>query len=215
MLDNVDRRTRSLEALLASDVDRRLIAPAESVNALTVGGLHLDNSSPPTVPSRFNLFDDGGPTPYSRIGHGFRRAVKPDILMPGGRILHLEQPVGPHDVTVVETINVPVAPGHKVAAPLIEGLPNATEYCRGTSNAAALATRAAARVFNVIDTLRATKPEALPAQLDAVLIKALLAHGATWGDLAERLLALRSDLKEWRGQREFVAPWLGYGHPWM
>lgn len=210
-LADVDRRTRALEALLASDVDRRLIAPAEAVNALTVGGLHLDRSIPPAVPNRFNLFADYGPSPYSRTGHGFRRAVKPDILMPGGRILHLEQPVGPQDVTVVETINLPVAPGHKVAAPPARGLPNATEYCRGTSNAAALATRAAARAFNVIDTLRTTKPEALPPHFDAVLIKALLAHGASWGDLCERLLALRSDLKEWRVQREFVARWLGYG----
>ena len=206
-----DRRASALDALLKTDVNRRLIAPAESINALTVGASHLDNSIPPAVPNRFNLFTDGGPSPYSRIGHGFRRAVKPDILMPGGRVLHLERPVGPQDVTTVETIPVRAAPGHRVAAPPAPGLPNVTEHCRGTSNAAALASRAAAQAFNVIDRLRATKPEALPGHLDAVLMKALLAHGASWGDLFGRLLALRSDLRDWRVQREFVARWLGYG----
>ena len=85
------------------------------------------------------------------------------------------------------------------------------EYCRGTSNSAALASRAAAQAFNVIDALRAAHAEVLLPHFDAVLIKALLAHGASWGDLSGRLLALRPDLTDWRVQREFVARWLGYG----
>ena len=105
-LTEADRGARALEALLASDVDRRLIAPAEAINALTVGASHFDHSQPPIVPNRFNLFGDRKLSPYSRIGHGFRRAVKPDILMPGGRILHCEQPIGPQDVTTVEAISV-------------------------------------------------------------------------------------------------------------
>lgn len=210
-LAEAERRNRALEALLTSDVDRRLIAPAEAINALTVGASHVDASQAPAHPNRFDLFHNQGPSPYSRIGHGFRRAVKPDILMPGGRILHREQPVGPNDATIVETITVPAAPGHKVAAPPAQGLPNAAEYCRGTSNSAALASRAAAQAFDVIVALRSAEPEALPPRFDAVLIKALLAHGASWGDLRNRLLAQRPDITDWRVQREFVARWLGYG----
>lgn len=210
-LADVDRRTLALEALLVSDVDRRLIAPAEAINVLTVGARHFDNAQPPAIPNRFDLFDSRGPSPYSRIGHGFRRAVKPEILMPGGRTLHREQPVGPQDMTIVETVAVLAAPGHKVAAPPAQGLPNATEYCRGTSNSAALATRAAAQAFNVIGALRATQPEALPGYFDAILIKALLAHGARWDDLSDHLLAFRPDITDRRVQREFVARWLGYG----
>lgn len=63
----------------------------------------------------------------------------------------------------------------------------------------------------MIDALRAGQPEALPSHLDAVLIKALIAHGASWGELGARLIAFRPDLTDWRTQREFVARWLGYG----
>jgi len=210
-LADVNRRNLALEALLLSDVDRRLIAPAEAINVLTVGAQHFDNAQPPLMLDRFDLFDSRGPSPYSRIGHGFRRAVKPEILMPGGRILYREQPIGPQDVTIVETVAALAAPGHKVAAPPGQGLPNATEYCRGTSNSAALATRAAARAFNVIGALRATQPDALPGHFDAIMIKALLAHGTRWDDLSDHLLAFRPDITDRRGQREFVARWLGYG----
>jgi hypothetical protein len=210
-LTDEERRNRALEALVRSDVDRRLIAPAEAMNALTVGALHVDGSQPPANPNRFDLFNNQGPSPYSRVGHGFRRAVKPDILMPGGRILHREQPVGPDDATDVETVDLVAAPGHRVAAPPAQGLPNATEYCRGTSNSAALASRAAAQAFEVVEAMRAGEPNALPPRFDAVLIKALLAHGASWGNLCDRLLAVRPDITDWRQQREFVARWLGYG----
>jgi hypothetical protein len=210
-LSESDRSALALDALLRSDVDRRLIAPAESINALTVGASHFDHSQPPIVNNRFNLFDHVRLSPYSRIGHGFRRAVKPEILTPGGRILHRERHVGPADATTVEAVVVPASPGHKVAAPPAQGLPNATEYCRGTSNSAALATRAAARALDVIDQLRAAHAELLPRDFDVVLVKALLAHGATWGELADQLLAARPDLADWRVQREFLARWLGYG----
>jgi hypothetical protein len=207
--DEQDRLT--LKALLASDVDRRLIAPAEAINPLTVGASHLDSSQWHPVANRFNLLNGLAPSPYSRLGHGYRRAVKPDLLMPGGRVLYREALVGPPDAAIVELVNVSGAPGHKVAAPPVPGLPNATAYCRGTSNSAALASRAAARASIVIDSLRAGQPEALPASLDSVLIKALLAHGSSWGDLSARLVSLRSDIADWRTQREFVARWLGYG----
>lgn len=206
-----ERATLSLKALIGSDVDRRLIAPAEAINALTIGACHVDGSQLANVPGRYDLLGTNEPSPYSRIGHGFRRAVKPDILMSGGRVLHREQLVGPQEVTTVEPVYVPFAPGHRVAAPPLPGTLNATEYSRGTSNAAALASRAAARAFDVIDALRALQPEALPEDFDAVLVKALLAHGAGWNKLTERLLLLRPDITEWRKQREFVARWIGYG----
>jgi len=210
-LNEGDRRDLALRALLASDVDRRLIAPAEAINVVTVGASHFDNAQPAVVPSRFNLFDDHAPSVFSRVGHGFRRAVKPEFLMPGGRVLHRERPVGPQEATDVEPIRALAAPGHRVAGPPASGIPNATEYCRGTSNSAALASRAAAQAFDVIETLRATRREALPSTFDVVLIKALLAHGARWGDLSQRLLSMRPDIDDWRARREFVARWLGYG----
>lgn len=205
------RATLALRGLISSDVDRRLIAPAEAINALTVGACHSDGSQLGNVPGRYDMLGPNEPSPYSRVGHGFRRSVKPDLLMPGGRILHREQLAGPQEVTTVEPVYVPLAPGHRVAGPPLPGMPNATEYSRGTSNAAALASRAAARAFGAIAALRDAQPDVLPPHFDAVLIKALTAHGAGWNALSERLLSLRPDITDWRKRREFVARWIGYG----
>jgi Subtilase family len=81
------RSALAMRALCSGDMHRRLLAPAESVNALTVGASHSDRSTFNEVPGRYALFPEQGVAPYSRVGSGFRRAVKPDILLPGGRVL--------------------------------------------------------------------------------------------------------------------------------
>ena len=43
------------------------------------------------------------------------------------------------------------------------------------------------------------------------MLKALIAHGANWGALAENILGRRADLVDWRQQKDFVARWIGYG----
>jgi hypothetical protein len=146
------------------------------------------------------------------VGHGFRRAIKPDVLMPGGRALLRERPGGDPAVTVLEAVTAIVAPGHKVAYPPLPGsAPNPVAYCRGTSNSAALASRAAADAFEVLEALREQSQDALPASRDGVLLKALIAHGASWAPLALSILARRTDLTDWRQQKDFVARWIGYG----
>lgn len=88
---------------------------------------------------------------------------------------------------------------------------NVTAYCRGTSNATAPGSRFGAFALDVIDGLRAGSQEALPVTRDAVLLKALLAHGSSWGELSSRFLAKRPDLTDWMAQKDFVTRWLGYG----
>jgi hypothetical protein len=204
------RHQLALAALLSDSVDRHLLTPSESINALTVGAVHTDASTIRNVPHRYDLFPDRGVSPYSRIGHGFRRAVKPDIVLPGGRILYREDLQGQPERTSVQVLHSSVAPGHRVAAPPNAGGDN-TKYTRGTSNATALATRGAIQAHAVIDTLRAGNPLRLPDHLDAVLLKALLVHGAEWGDLKEQILRARPDITDWWKEREFVARLIGYG----
>lgn len=205
------RAALALVALTSESVDRRLLVPSEAMNALTVGAIHTDQAQPIVVPNRFDLFASGGLSPLSRIGHGFRRAVKPDILMSGGRALYREQiPTNPA-VTVVEAIKTSAAPGHRVAIPpLPGGTLSETGYSRGTSNAAAFASRAAVQAYEVVEALRAEVAEAPEAKFDAVLLKALLVHGAHWGEWADRLLAQRPDF-DWTAKKDFVTRWLGYG----
>jgi hypothetical protein len=200
----------AISALLSEPAKRRLLSPAESMNALTVGAVHSDASTLPKTPSRFNVFREGGITGYSCIGHGHRRSVKPDILMPGGRALHSVVLPGVPTSTTIRIVNSSSNPGHRVAAPP-DGAGGNTKYCRGTSNAAALASRGAAFALEVIENLRASDPDKLPPEFDAVLLKALLAHGAQWGPLRELVLASRPDITDWRKQSDLVTRIVGYG----
>lgn len=200
----------SMLALVQQDMHRRLLAPAESVNALTVGASYSDASTFAPVPGRFALFAEGGVAPYSCIGPGFRRAIKPEVLLPGGRVLYHERPISPPAETHLNGVwHTPQPPGQRVAAP-----PDAagdTIYTRGTSNAAALATRWAAQAFDVLASLRAGNPDGLPNRYDAVMIKALLAHGASLGSIERQVLAARRDIEHWHAQRRLVSRYAGYG----
>jgi hypothetical protein len=111
------RSALATKAVCRDDMHRRVLAPAESVNALTVGASHTDASTLTPAGGRFLLFSEGGLTPYSGIGPGFRRAIKPDILLPGGRILYREATISPAGQTKVQPIHSLQAPGHRVAAP--------------------------------------------------------------------------------------------------
>jgi Subtilase family len=206
-----DERLRlAVSALVSNSVERRVLSPGESINAITVGAVHTDGSRFVQASNRFDLFPNQGISPYSCIGNGFRRSIKPDILMPGGRVLHREKPIGGAGVTELQLIDTSAAPGHRVAAPPDLSGQN-TKYARGTSNAAALATRGAAQAHSVIEVLRASSPERLPSSSDAVLLKALLVHGAEWGNLEAQIIAARPDITEWRERQNLVTRFIGYG----
>ena len=200
----------SMLALVQQDMHRRLLAPAEAVNALTVGACYGDGSTFAAVPGRYALFPEHGVAPYSCIGPGFRRAIKPEVLLPGGRVLYRERPVSPPAETHLSGVWGTIqAPGQRVAVP--PDVTGDTVYTRGTSNAAALATRWAAQAFDVLEALRAGNPDALPHRYDAVMIKGLLAHGASLGDIEDQVLAARPDVKHWHAQRRLVSRYAGYG----
>lgn len=205
-----DRNRLALASLMSESVSRRLLAPAESINAVTVGAIHSDSARYSQVGDRYDLFPARGISPYSCIGHGFRRAVKPDIVMPGGRALHRERLPGIPEATQLTIINGSGAPGHLVAAPPDVGGQNTT-YTRGTSNATALATRGAAQAHSIIEILRAGNPASLPERFDAVLLKAMLTHGAEWGDLESQIHSARPEVTDWREKQNLVSRFIGYG----
>lgn len=205
-----ERQQLAVSALVANSVERRVLSPGESINAITVGSVHADGSTFTQTSDRFDLFPSYGISPYSCIGHGFRRAVKPDILMPGGRALHREKYGSDPTITELQIVTTTAAPGHRVAAPPDSSGDN-TKYARGTSNSAALATRGAALAYSVIEVLRAGNPSSLPAHLDAVLLKALLVHGAEWGSLEAQITNARPDIADWRQRKGLVARFVGYG----
>lgn len=211
--DEIEKQT--LRSIAKDTRHRRLLSPSESINALTVGAIHQDNSQKMRGGHLVDPYlTKGLPSPINAHGLGYRRAVKPDILLAGGRQLFAEKLGNSHKQATLSIRNLTSPPGQKVAVPSKQpGVLNGTAYTRGTSNAAALATRVAAQCYELLEGLRSTQPngELLEKQYDAVLLKALLVHGADWGPVYPILAeALKEEVAK-RQLREYMSRFLGYG----
>lgn len=179
-LDGVE--SRILASLFRDRRLRRVFSPGEAINALTVGAANTDSSPAPDLPDDVVqlLRAPHVPTLYSPVGFGFRRSVKPEVLLPGGRQLHRVSPVGDHAEQVDTTRK---GPGLLTAAPGRAGATGGTAYFGGTSGASALATRRLAGIVNGLRSLRGREdadPNLPDAQYDPVLARALLVNAASW-----------------------------------
>lgn len=211
-LTDEQRAQHVLKRIQADLSSRRILSPAESINAISVGATHSDSSGNYYPGQRIDLLPSTSLfSPAARLGHGFRRSVKPEILMPGGRQLY-STPLTDRD-SVYNIDKSYSAPGQKVAWDSSQPRDTSkTVHLRGTSNATALATRSAARIYEVLDVLRMDHDENIPQRLISVLIKALLVHGAKQDDAACK--AITAALKTPENSRQFkevMARYLGYG----
>lgn len=200
----------TLQSISDTAYSRRLISPAESINSITVGARHEDFSTITNMARRVDILPATQlPSPINRVGNGFRRSIKPEILMAGGRQLFNPPPVG----KLFKISKIALPPGQKVASESKEGERSASAYTCGTSNAAALATRAAAKIYEVVETIRNENPGIIQNEQVAVLIKALLVHGAS-RESADRLLEkhLRTKANP-RQFKLFSSKFIGYGYP--
>jgi hypothetical protein len=206
-----------LRALQAEHRHRRLLAPSEAVNVLTVGASHEDGAGAWASPSPNQgtlLTTEGLPSLFSALGRGFRRAVKPDLLAPGGRAVFNRQPVQQDGVAMFEPAVGPTLPGQLVAAPgKTTGDLGATEFTAGTSNAAAVTTRLSAAALDVVEVLQQEQDGTLFSRLPPALVtKAIAVHTASWNPLAFGALsaALKNDQNK-QVFRDLAAGFLGYG----
>ena len=181
---NGDRRQWTLEALSMDALSRRLLTPAESINSLTVGALHSDAAGAYVVGQRIDLLEDAAiPSPVSAIGRGFRRSVKPEVHAPGGRQLFGIDLAAPATTTTrLLPANGILPPGLCAASPMPSDPTNGEVHIRGTSGAAALTTRRAARLLDLIETLR-DGVAGFEDRHTAAALKALVVHGAEWPNL--------------------------------
>lgn len=201
---------------------RRILSPAEAVNPLTIGALHVDDSTLQPHSQVFNPLPIGRATvsPISPLGYGYRGAVKPEIVAPGGR-----QPysVSVHNGKIKLKINsvYSAALGQLVATPGQPGNLTTEKHTRGTSNAAALTTRRAAQLYEVLETLRQNEEDwkLLTDEYISVVLKAMLVHGSSWGD-NEWLLKLWDLVQSKKnskgsasqvGMKEFITRYVGFG----
>jgi hypothetical protein len=193
---------------------RRLLSPAESVNALTIGAAHSDDSSNVPEDDRVDpIVTADLPSVISAVGSGVRRAVKPDLLLPGGRQLVRLEPTAQDSRRLVTIPPSSRSPGARVAAPGTQpGTLATTLHATGTSVATAIGGHHAGHLLDTLARLRTLHGDALPGEdLDFVLVKAALVHAARWGtartlvDQAQHELGRQHD-------REAVARIAGYGY---
>lgn len=183
---------------------QRILSPAEAINALTVGAEHRDACGPFDLRHRLDAAiaanDQTVPSPINGWGPGPGRAIKPEVHMPGGRLLYTEDP----GRRLRPARGTAIPPGQLVAAAAQSPSLAKTRYAAGTSNAAALASRAAGQLFDSLPMLIDGFDPDLERRFVAPLLKALIVHGASWGpaqELCARLLSCtdRSDLGRFLG----------------
>ncbi|MGN6496892.1 MAG: S8 family peptidase [Tsuneonella sp.] len=206
----------ALRASASQIAARRILAPAESLNAITVGALHADHFEyPHQLPAgTLDVWEDSGLcTVSSGLGPGYGGATKPDILAPGGRHLVRISPQGEHH-RLHPVKNPGAFGGVAVAAPPFATSIGGDVIGRsvGTSVAAALATGVAARAH---EALEAAYPDfvQLPSGQRAALLKALLVHGARWTSARDLLIEILGppDNKHHYRQKDNVRRYLGFG----
>ena len=208
----VERAT--LLAIEADVINRRLLSPAEAINALTIGAIHSDASPAGPLGNRIDPYISADlPSPVSALGLGYRRAVKPDILLHGGRQLFTERLGNTHANERLQVFTGTTRPpGQRAAAPGRAGDLTATRYYCGTSNATALAARRAAQLFEVLRTLReGPGGAALEDRHTAVLLKTMLVHGSSWDGPMGVMEPIFQTLRNRPPFREYAPRFLGYG----
>lgn len=213
--DPESARSAAIRTLHDSALLRGILPPGDALNALTIGATHTDGLGDIDVPdTAWDITHPNGPAHYGATGPGVDRSVKPDLHHTGGRALYT-RPVIPADR--LETVAVELAqtattgPGLQVAAPGRAGATNHTVFSVGTSNATALVTREASRLFDVLEAGSDDSEDApLPdPQYHPLLVRALLAHATSWGDWEPQL---RRELKLSKQEaRRHLTALLGYG----
>lgn len=191
--------------------NRRLLSPSESINNITVGSIHHDNSNLREYDRRINPTSSLLPNVHSAFGGGYRKAIKPDLVFSGGRQFFREAFLENNPTPLCYSCNN-AEPGHLVAAPSTEF--NKTIYTRGTSNATALVTRGA---IGIVETLK----EVLGDEYDnpsykqyiSLLIKVMLAHGCSWGEIEDKLYAILRGTYTNSDIKKIITRWIGYGLP--
>lgn len=183
--NEVDARVAAARSSAQTAIMRGILPPGDAVNALTVGASHSDESG--FVASSDNIWDitePGAPAHYGAVGPGVGRSIKPDVYNSGGRALYRRPVIDDSPQVTLELAQMRLTgPGHLVAAPKLDGSTAGSVYTHGTSNAAALTTREASHVFEILEAGRDSIDDySFPDSLyHPVLTKALLVHSSEWG----------------------------------
>jgi Subtilase family len=204
-----DKAGLTLRTLFADARNRRILSPAESINAVTVGATHTDNSVSIPAARLEELFESKLGSPISAFGSGYRRAIKPDIVRPGGRARYTESHRGPQFIYSSSFH----APGIQVAAPSpIPGDLNRAVFTDGTSNAAALLSHDLGVCYgNLLKVVEENNLDADLSRYGATILKALAVHCSDWEGIGPSIRDHIKTPENANGIKRIVSRWIGYG----
>jgi hypothetical protein len=189
--------------------NRKILSPADSINSITLGSMHSDKSTDFNIGNRFDILPNQNlPSPISAHGFGYKNSIKPELYFFGGRQLYDSID------NIYRVSNSGLAPGQCVAtSPLTGGEISRCVYTRGTSNSAALATRAAAQIYEMLNSLILENSLLIDDDNIAAILKTLLVHGASWANgysILESILRTEDNSEKFR---KTAARYLGFGVP--
>ena len=173
---NDDRTEAMLAALRDTRINQSLLSPAEAMNALTVGALHDDEiGAAPTIAQSYDPLPDSRlPSLLSRIGLGYGRSAKPDLVAPGGRLRvqarRIERPLG---------LSRHIKPSRLGGLRVVGGVGVGgaqLSWSGATSAAAAVTTHALHKVHDALEEAYGDTFLNLPDAHRALLLKALTVH---------------------------------------
>lgn len=201
-----EKSTYVTDELLKKRLDMRMLAPAESINNITVGSVHKDASVILPMDNRVNPYHVNHPAVYTPFGGGFNNAIKPDLVFDGGRAMLEEKLEEPNKLfpTIYKR-----EPGLKVAWP--DKSSDAMKYDRGTSCTAALISRHAYHCFQELRDILAINNK--PETHIHLLMKAMVAHGCSWEELGNSIERYLPSGLSGNAVKAIKRQWIGNGYP--
>jgi hypothetical protein len=216
--DSATRERAVLAALNDAKHERTILSPGESLNALTIGAQHHDYmTNRAAAPAAVDPFDDHElPNASSALGLGFRRTIKPDLYLPGGReYLRMQRSGGGIEAAFGQPQRL-FGLSAATPDPSQQGRLNQVALSDGTSSATALATRAAHRIFDALmDRDGGSLLADIPPDFYAVVVKSLLVHRARWNNKVELLKEICGPVDKRRHveRGENASRFMGFGIP--
>jgi len=187
----------------------KILSPSESINGVCVGAVHSDYSDPTRYYSRLHdPIYSGYPAAYSCFGGGYQGAIKPDMVMNGGKQLFNLIDIDSQSATLrVSNQSSANSPGQLTASGA-DGINSYNATC-GTSNATALVSRLCAEYLN---NLRGSSNLHIPIEYEAIAIKSMLLHSCSWREVGQEL-ATKYVPQIPRLKKKETLKWIGHGLP--
>lgn len=201
---DIDERSNIyFECICNNQRNVKILSPAENINGLTIGALYDDYCDLDDNERTMFAVQKGLPSPISAFGKGYRSIINLDLFYEGGRKLISESMDGKCRWVLSNK-----EPGCRVAAPVADATKNGQAYTFGTSDATALISHEALKCYDILNNIYLTETGNVPSgEYIAILVKAMLTHGASWGNLSNRVASMTQT------SEKQISKWLGYGIP--